>query len=62
MTKPRLAFGPFVLNPEGGMLLRQGLPVPVGYRGVLLLRALVERAGEVVTKSDLMSRRATCRC
>jgi TolB-like protein/Tfp pilus assembly protein PilF len=54
MTKPRLAFGPFVLNPESGMLLRHGLPVPVGYRAVLLLRALLEHAGEVVTKSDLM--------
>ena len=29
MTKPRLAFGPFVLNRETGTLLRHGLPVPV---------------------------------
>ena len=54
MTRLRLAFGPFVLNPETGMLLRQGLPCPVGYRGVLLLGALLEHPGEVVTKSDLM--------
>jgi TolB-like protein/Tfp pilus assembly protein PilF len=54
MARLRLAFGPFVLNPETGMLLRQGLPVPVGYRGMLLLRALLEQPGDVVTKSDLM--------
>jgi TolB-like protein len=50
----RFSFGPFVLNPESGTLLRQGLPVPVGYRGVLLLRALLKNPGEVVAKSALM--------
>ncbi len=34
--------------------MRQGVPVAIGYRGFLLLRALVSRAGEVVPKSDLM--------
>jgi DNA-binding winged helix-turn-helix (wHTH) protein len=54
MPGTRLAFGPFVLNPESGTLLRQGLPVPVGYRGILLLAALLKKPGEVVTKSALL--------
>ena len=54
MPGTRLAFGPFVLNPESGTLLRQGLPVPVGYRGILLLAALLRKPGEVVTKSALL--------
>ncbi len=54
MLASRFAFGPFVLNPENGTLLRQGLPVPVGYRGIRLLGALVKNPGEVVTKSALM--------
>ena len=54
MPGRRLAFGPFVLNPEAGTLLRQGVPVPVGYRGFLLLTAFLDRPGEVLTKSDLI--------
>ena len=54
MVGKRFAFGPFELNPEAGTLLRQGVPVPVGYRGVLLLAALVERPGEVLSKATLM--------
>ena len=50
----RFAFGPFVLSPEAGTLLRQGVPVPVGYRALLLLTELVRHAGEVLTKTDLM--------
>jgi TolB-like protein/Tfp pilus assembly protein PilF len=54
MAGERFAFGPFVLNPEAGTLLRDGLPLPVGYRAVLLLTALLKRPGEVVTKGDLI--------
>ena len=50
----RFVFGPFVLNAETGTLLRQKIPVPVGYRALLLLEALVKRPGEVLTKSDLI--------
>jgi TolB-like protein len=50
----RFAFGPFVLSPEAGTLLRQGVPVPVGYRALLLLTELVRHAGEVLTKTNLM--------
>jgi predicted ATPase/DNA-binding winged helix-turn-helix (wHTH) protein len=50
------AFGPFVLIPERQQLLRKDVPVRVGGRALDLLTALVERAGEVVSKRDLMSR------
>jgi TolB-like protein/Flp pilus assembly protein TadD len=51
---PRVAFGPFLLDPEAGTLLREGVPVPVGYRAFLLLKAFLGRPGEVLTKSKLM--------
>jgi TolB-like protein len=54
MHAERIRFGPFVLNPEAGSLARLGVPVPIGYRGVLLLVCLVRNRGDVVTKSDLM--------
>ncbi|AZO31102.1 tetratricopeptide repeat protein [Mesorhizobium sp. M1B.F.Ca.ET.045.04.1.1] len=54
MLGKRFAFGQFELNPEAGTLIRQGMPVPVGYRGVLLLTALVKRPGEVLSKAELM--------
>ena len=54
MLGRRLAFGPFVLNAEAGTLLREGEPVPVGYRGFLLLSAFLDRPGKVLTKSDLI--------
>ena len=51
---PRITFGPFVLNPGTGTLLRHGVPVPLGYRALLLLTAFLDRPGEVLTKSDLI--------
>jgi TolB-like protein/Tfp pilus assembly protein PilF len=54
MSKERFFFGQFGLNPEDGVLVRQGVPVPVSYRGLLLLTSLIRRAGEVLKKSDLM--------
>ena len=50
----RFAFGPYVLDPGAGILLRQGVPVPVSYRGFRLLSAFLEHPGEVLTKSDLL--------
>jgi pimeloyl-ACP methyl ester carboxylesterase len=52
---PRITFGPFVLNPGTGTLLRHGVPVPLGYRALLLLTAFLDRPGEVLTKSDLIN-------
>ncbi|WP_132955218.1 winged helix-turn-helix domain-containing tetratricopeptide repeat protein [Rhizobium sp. BK251] len=54
MQGSRFAFGPFVLDPAAGTLLRNGDPVAVGYRGVRLLAALVERSGEILSKAELM--------
>jgi DNA-binding winged helix-turn-helix (wHTH) protein len=30
----RFAFGPFLLDPDAGTLLRDDVPVAVGYRGL----------------------------
>jgi TolB-like protein/Tfp pilus assembly protein PilF len=54
MPGERVSFGPFVLDASAGTLLRQGVPVPIGYRGLLLLKALADRPGEVVSKTALM--------
>ena len=49
-------FGTFVLDPGVGVLLRQGKPVPIGYRAFQLLAAFLERPGEVLSKSDLIDK------
>src|SRR5437899_3191170 len=53
MSTP-IVFGPFALDSDKGTLLRQGEPVALGRRGVLLLDALLKRPGEIVTKTELM--------
>jgi len=50
------AFGPFVLVPARQLLLRNGTAVRLGGRALDILTALVERAGEVVGKRELMAR------
>ena len=62
MVEQRFAFGPFVLDLEAGTLVRQGVPVPIGYRGLRLLSAMVKRQGEIVTKSDLIRRGLARHC
>ncbi|MER9302179.1 winged helix-turn-helix domain-containing protein [Mesorhizobium sp. M0293] len=54
MQGSRFAFGPFVLDPSAGTLLRNDVPVAVGYRGLSLLAALVGRPGEILGKAELM--------
>ncbi|MBB3461722.1 winged helix-turn-helix domain-containing tetratricopeptide repeat protein [Rhizobium sp. BK377] len=54
MQGARFAFGPFVLDPEAGTLLRNDDPVAVGHRGVKLLAALVGRPGAILAKTELM--------
>ena len=54
MQGSRFAFGPFVLDAGAGTLLRNDVPVAVGYRGVRLLAALVGRPGEILAKAELM--------
>jgi len=52
----RAAFGPFVLHAGERLLTRDGVPVEIGGRSLDLLTALVERAGAVVGKRDLLRR------
>ena len=51
----RYEFGPFHLDVGLGMLLRGAEPVGLGQRAIALLRLLVERAGEPVSKEDLIA-------
>jgi DNA-binding winged helix-turn-helix (wHTH) protein len=48
------AFGPFTLDAGARRLLREGRPVSVTDRQIDVLVALVERAGEVVSKERLL--------
>src|SRR5580698_6735359 len=49
------AFGPFRLFPTARRLDRDGEPVEIGGRALDVLIELVKRAGQVVSKADLMS-------
>ncbi len=48
-------FGPFVLL-HGRELRRDGAPVPIGQRALMVLEGLVAAEGAVVTKSDLLAK------
>ena len=50
-----ISFGPFRLFRARRLLLKGSEPVPVGGRAFDLLIALVERSGEVVSKSELIA-------
>ncbi|CAN7593489.1 winged helix-turn-helix domain-containing protein [Mesorhizobium amorphae] len=54
MQGTRIAFGPFVLDPDIGTLLKEQIPIAVGHRGLTLLAALTARPGEILTKAELM--------
>lgn len=54
MQGVRIAFGPFVLDPAAGTLLRNEAPVAIGYRALKLLAALAGRPGEILGKGELM--------
>ena len=51
-----LEFGPFELHRSSRRLLDEGTPVRLGSRAFEILLALVERAGQVVSKRDLIAR------
>ena len=55
-TDASLTFGPFRLIPERGLLLEGDKPCRLGSRAMEILTALIERAGETVTKQDLLAR------
>jgi predicted ATPase/DNA-binding winged helix-turn-helix (wHTH) protein len=51
-----VSFGPFQLLPAQHLLLEGEAPVRLGSRALSILTTLVERAGELVTKGELMNR------
>jgi predicted ATPase/DNA-binding winged helix-turn-helix (wHTH) protein len=53
---PEISFGPFRLLPEQRVLLEDGSLVGIGGRALDLLVALVERAGQLVAKEELIAR------
>jgi len=53
---PSYRFGTFELQPNERRLLARGEPVVIGPRALDLLLALVERAGQLVTKEELLDR------
>jgi predicted ATPase/DNA-binding winged helix-turn-helix (wHTH) protein len=55
MDAPGLAFGPFVVVPGERVLLEDGRPVRLGSRALDILIALAARAGEVVSRNELMA-------
>ena len=55
-TRDAVSFGPFRLAPAERLLERTGVPVPLGGRALDLLIALLEHAGKVVSKRDLIER------
>jgi len=51
-----ITFGPFVLIPSQQVLLKTDQPVHIGARAFEILTCLVERAGEIVSKEELIAR------
>ena len=51
-----ISFGPFRLLPAQRLLLEADKPLRIGSRALEVLIALVERAGEVVSKEELIAR------
>lgn len=49
-------FGPFRLDTAEQILLRNGAPVPLPYKVLETLVALVEKSGHVISKDELMQR------
>ena len=55
-TAIRLRFGPFELNIAERSLRRANQAIALGGRAYDILIALIENAGEVVTKADLIAK------
>ncbi len=56
MAASQLAFGPFLLDTRARRLLKDGLAVAITVKAFDTLSALVQQAGRVVDKDDLMHR------
>jgi DNA-binding winged helix-turn-helix (wHTH) protein/TolB-like protein len=56
MLTDRASFGPYTIDPKTGELRRDGVSVPLQDLPFRLLSALVERPGELLTRSELTER------
>src|SRR4051794_14061953 len=50
------SFGPFLLDPEARVLLREGVPIPMAGKALDTLLVLVSNSGRLVHKDELLSR------
>jgi predicted ATPase len=55
MDEQGYAFGPFTVIPAQRLLLEEGRQIRLGSRAIDILIALLARAGQVVSKNDLMA-------
>jgi TolB-like protein len=55
MDEAQHRFGPFVLTP-GRELRRDGQPVALGPRALMMLETMLEAQGEIVTKAEILER------
>ncbi|MFC5314249.1 winged helix-turn-helix domain-containing protein, partial [Azospirillum rugosum] len=55
LDRDGFAFGAFVLVPRRHLLLHDGVPVTIGSRAFAILHELVRRAGDLVSKDDLLT-------
>jgi TolB-like protein len=55
MDAPQHTFGPFVLTP-GRELRRDGQPVALGPRALMMLETMLDAHGEIVTKAEMLER------
>ena len=53
---PRYTFGPFSLDPEIRVLLRDGEPIPMAGKAFETLLVLVQNRGRLVDKDELLTR------
>ena len=51
-----IVFGAFCLHPDRHLLFKDNKPVALGSRALDILIALTDRAGELVTKDELVTR------
>jgi DNA-binding winged helix-turn-helix (wHTH) protein len=56
LAAPAMSFGPFRVLPNQRLLLEGDRPLRLGSRALDILVALLERAGELVSKGELMAR------
>src|SRR3954463_10625132 len=52
----RVSFGPFAFDPESRLLWRDGSEIALPPRVIGVLEALLDRAGQVVARQDLLDR------